>query len=262
MEDQAVQQEPEDVLSDSLYTLYDYVPVARSSAGATFTYTTPDDQATLTLATPDPHHSNWNLHASSIWVAALWIADHIAELLGDFDVSCHKNVIELGSGAGLPGILVAHKFRNWSITLTDYPDPNILKSLEESIQTNQVSANARVVGYDWNLPRHGDFDLILAADTIWNSSLHDAFISAIRNNLNHDSDRSSCAFIVAGFHTGRWTVAKFLERLSASPGFSVDVVEREAQGTGRRPWCVERDNEDEESRRKWVVLITVKWAIA
>src|SRR6266446_5590803 len=76
----------EDFLSESLHTLYDYHPVTvTTSSGALFTYTKPTDSEhakplTISLRTPDTDAANWALHASSIWISSIYLADHLEEL--------------------------------------------------------------------------------------------------------------------------------------------------------------------------------------
>lgn len=86
--------DPEDILSTSLQTLYEYAPITHSSAGRVFTYTpksTLPNPPTVTLNTPDTKPANWSLHASSIWVSSLYVAENLADLhLPSFDVGPKK----------------------------------------------------------------------------------------------------------------------------------------------------------------------------
>src|SRR6266404_9342160 len=79
--------DPEDILSSSLGALYDFAPITHTSPGGSFTYTQRSEgrdlhspTPTITVSTPDTQAKHWSLHASSIWVSALYVADHISEL--------------------------------------------------------------------------------------------------------------------------------------------------------------------------------------
>jgi EEF1A N-terminal glycine/lysine methyltransferase len=96
--------EPEDIFSTSLETLYQYTPIAHSSAGSLFTHTTKTTSRspiTVTLRTPDTLPANWSLHASSIWVSSLYIADNLADLSLDQRQTTTR-VLELGAGRLFP----------------------------------------------------------------------------------------------------------------------------------------------------------------
>ncbi|KDQ61533.1 hypothetical protein JAAARDRAFT_171788 [Jaapia argillacea MUCL 33604] len=264
--------DPEDILSSSLETLYEYQPITHSSAGSLFTFhpkhsppTSPTP--TISLITPDTDAANWKLHASSIWVSALFLADHLAELhLGD---GLELNVLELGAGAGLPGILIAKLYHNVRVTLSDYPDQKLMRTLSDNVKRNDVVNRCRVVPYDWGsdpsplLPPYPlkstpGFDVILAADTLWNPELHSRFIDTLRLTLKRTT--SARAHLIAGLHTGRYTIQAFLREMGETKLFVESVVEREVSGEGRREWCVERaESEDERERRRWVVWMTIKW---
>jgi EEF1A N-terminal glycine/lysine methyltransferase len=277
--------EPEDILASSLETLYDYAPIVHSSAGSDFVYTAhlpsnntvqqPRTNIVITLGTPDTEAQNWALHASSIWVSSIFIADHISELEPHL---IHNNtdtnesretvtVLELGAGAGLPSILLAKAYPQAHVVCTDYPDAAITQTLHDNVKRNKVHDRCIVVPYAWGtdpapllVHAPNGFDCILAADTLWNLDLHAIFIDTLQKTLS----KSRCgarAHLVAGLHTGRYTIESFLKLVRASGLAVVDVVEREVGGEGKRVWDVERaEREDERERRRWVIWIKIGWA--
>ncbi|KAL7280422.1 hypothetical protein ACG7TL_005350 [Trametes sanguinea] len=265
--------DPEDVLADSLETLYDYVPVALSSSGSTFTYSSPLLSDMITLTTPDTQAANWSLHATSIWRSSIYIADHLADLALDRHIGRARSqdrpltLLELGAGAGLPSIVIAKMYKDVLVTTSDYPDESLISTLSENVRRNEVSDRCRVVPYNWGsdatqlFPQtSGGFDIVLAADTLWNLDLHAIFVDTLQRTLRRSPDAR--VYIVAGLHTGRYVINSFLRRMSDAKFVAESLVERSVSGSSNdRPWSVEHaDEEDEQERRRWVVWMIFKWA--
>lgn len=262
--------DPEDLLSESLESLYDHVPVHYSSAGSTFAYTTTLGSlksTTIALTIPDTQAANWSLHANSIWVSSLYIVDHFEELhLGDR--SGPLRILELGAGAGLPSITIARIYNEVQVTCSDYPDPDLIRSLNENVRANDVQTRCRVVPYAWasdasellgtecqiGLP---GFDIVIAADTLWNSDKHRDFVLSLQQTLKRSPE--SRVYLVAGLHTGRYTIQAFINLLGEH-GFVLELVEeRGIRDPETRPWTVDRADEDERERRRWVVWMVLRW---
>lgn len=181
-------EDPEDVFSTSLDGLYGYAPITCADAGSVLPYTysgkdglTSDNYdgktdenfiglktspITLTLHTSDTRTHNWALHASSIWASSIFLADHVGLLeLRALVQSCvcsasTLEVLELGAGAGLPGLLVAkclerasssrfywgspddiERSFTWRVTLSDYPDDLLIDNLRANAQRNGFAIN-------------------------------------------------------------------------------------------------------------------------
>ncbi|KAI0048129.1 hypothetical protein FA95DRAFT_1127041 [Auriscalpium vulgare] len=289
-------EDPEDILSSSLQTLYDYAPITHSTPGALFTYTyapqspavsSPSTSRTISLSTPDPAAQNWALHASAIWLSALYIADHLTDLrippapplypsttadedAVDAEPAGCVRVLELGAAAGLPSILIAQMHAHARVTASDYPDAQIAQTLRDNVQRNGVTARVRVVPHAWGddpapllaapaaPPRA--FEVVVAADTLWDPALHARLLDTLTCVLAHT--RTARAHFVAGLHTGRYTISAFV-RAAEERGLGVESAEeREVGGEGRRPWMVEREGaegETEKERRRWIVWIVLRW---
>ncbi|KAJ7091457.1 hypothetical protein B0H15DRAFT_836174 [Mycena belliarum] len=248
---------PEDILSSALLSLYEYHPITLSSAGALFTYDS------VTLRTPDPQAANWALHASSVWAASRFLADHLHYL--SLPLHTPLKLLELGAAAGLPSIVIAKRHPQISVTVSDYPDADLIRTLTENVAANGVSANCRAVAYGWGsdpsvLFASDDerFDIVIAADTLWNPESHGLFVQTLQLTLKKTSN--SRIHLFAGLHTGRYTIQSFLNAVSAG-GFTLETaIERETNGDGERPWSVDRaDGEEESERRRWIVYLCLKW---
>ncbi|KAJ7066510.1 putative methyltransferase-domain-containing protein [Mycena amicta] len=259
-------EDPEDILSSSLETLYDYTPITLSSANSSFTFTLPNNGPTITLKTPDTTAANWSLHASSVWVASRFLAEHIHHLDLPAHISPGKRVklLELGASAGLPGIVIAKTYPELSVVVSDYPDELLIETLDANVVCNNVSSNCRAVPYGWGsdpselfLPDGQKFDIVIAADTLWNPEFHGIFIDSLQATLKRSVE--SRIHLFAGLHTGRYTIQSFLTAVVAA-GFHVQKsLEAEINGRQRRSWVVEREGEDESERRRWLVCFALRW---
>jgi EEF1A N-terminal glycine/lysine methyltransferase len=262
--------DPEDILSTSLQTLYGYAPISHSSQGKDFTYiakASSSGESVVKLRIPDTQPANWALHASSIWVSSVYLADHLEDLcLGHHQSSPPENkvrVLELGAGAGLPSILIAKMIHSVQIIASDFPDDDLIRTLTDNVHNNGVSDQCRVVPYAWgaedsSLTREL-FDVIVACDTLWNSDLHPLFIDALCTLLKKTSDAR--IHLIAGLHTGRYTLQAFMDA-ARSAGLDIrNAQERKVtSGSVQREWSVSRgETENEQERRQWVVWITLAW---
>ncbi|EIW79424.1 hypothetical protein CONPUDRAFT_59184 [Coniophora puteana RWD-64-598 SS2] len=270
--------DPEDILSSSLQTLYDYAPITYSAPGSLFTYPpkhqssshTPVDS--INLRTPETHSANWSLHASAIWVASLFIADNIHRLGLDEKTSNSDSpirVLELGAGAGLPSILISKFYQNVSVVVSDYPDESLIRTLHQNVEENKASGRCTAAAYAWGMDTStltsagasgGPFDVVIAADTLWNPDLHTPFIDTLARCLRKDD--GARIHLVAGLHTGRYTIQAFLNAvITKDIGLALEsATEHEVSGQGQRTWDVDRaEGEDERERRKWVVWMILRW---
>jgi hypothetical protein len=125
---------------------------------------------------------------------------------------------------------------------------------------------SNVAPYVWGSKVVGDlvdgFDVIIAADTLWNVDSHSYFVDSLEMLL--DKGRRARVYLVAGLHTGRYTIQAFQNLIITREVFEVEeFVERRVRDDGNvRAWQVERDEEDEKERRDWVVWIVLKWKTA
>lgn len=185
-------------------------------------------------------------------------------------------VLELGAGAGIPAIYVAALYGiEVQVTASDYPDPDLICTLEENVRRNNVGDKCRVVPYAWGtdptcllrsfaqngaLSRTPDgFDLVLAADTLWNSDSHRPFLETLSATLRRTTHAR--VHLVAGLHTGRYTLRRFMNLL---PSYGLEIYsmeERCGDGRTKREWSLNReeDGEDERERRRWMLWVSLKW---
>lgn len=230
-----------------------------SSAGGIFTYSRPNLK--ITLQTPDIRDPfNWKLHATSIWASSVFLADHLDEL-GIESRHDRLRVLEFGASAGLPGIVLSKLYgpKKVLVTVSDYPDEVLMKTLSENVDRNDCGDNCTAVSYAWGtdpskLLQEGPYDMVIAADVLWNIEFHDVLIQSLSRTVKRDN--SSRIHLVAGLHTGRYILKSFM-KIAVAAGFRIlNVSERAKQGDERREWAVDRaEAEDETEKRKWLVWI-------
>ena len=277
--------EPEEILSSSLETLYDYAPISHSSPGELFTYDHHSHDPgspplTVTLSVPDTQTKNWSLQATSIWVSALYVADHISELdlpeergtetSSAATPSQPLRLLELGASAGLPSILIAKRYPHISVVASDFPDDDLIRTLRANVARNDATQNCTVIPHAWGTDTSALLpaaDVVLAADTLWDPALHGALLHTMCAVLMRNP--GARAHVVAGLHTGRYALEAFFraaEKAGLVPVCGASgATEREIGGEGRRrEWDVGRivgsEDEDERERRRWVVWSVLKWA--
>ncbi|KAF9073273.1 hypothetical protein BDP27DRAFT_1319138 [Rhodocollybia butyracea] len=255
--------DPEEILNSSLEILYDYQPITLASTGSVFTYTLKSSFAdhssealqTVTLRTPDTDASNWSLHASSVWASSKYLADNLDDLHLKDHISRRRSgnkndkvrVLELGAGAGLPGIVIAKSYPEIHVTISDYPDEQLIRTISGNIENNRVSANCYAKAYAW-----GSGPVVLLGDHSDSSS------NLFDRTLRRTSD--SRAHLVVGLHTGRYTLQSFMDAVLQVGLVIVSLEERERSGTIKREWDVTRaEHEDEKERRRWLLWIELKW---
>lgn len=212
----------------------------------------------IVLAIPSVQNAaNWSLHADAVWTASLFIAEHILMLSTELDVT-KKRVLELGAGTGLAGIAIARLLSPSSIVITDYPDDGIISTLRENVGRNQVH-QATVIPVSWGDAKALDgqtFDVIVAADTLWNIEHHESFCQTLGAALS--KDESSRVHLFAAFHTGRYTMQHFM-RTAQEFNFEIDALrEYRASDAFQREWQVERMNETMEDMARWLLYIRLR----
>lgn len=151
------------------------------------------------------------------------------------------------------------------VVISDYPSREILATIETNCAKNipsQFRGNVSVVGYEWGIVGDDDFSKpnacrftrILAADCLWMAGEHQNLVTSMLHFLSHD-DEHARVWVIAGFHTGRATLASFFE-VACEAGLEVERIwERDVQGN-EREWVKEAQSrpEDVSEKRKWVVV--------
>ncbi|ORY82118.1 putative methyltransferase-domain-containing protein [Protomyces lactucae-debilis] len=248
--------EPEDLLSESLVTIFEDVPVSHGEPGGHLTHKTQNyGDIKLKLVKTD---TDTELHkfAHHLWVSELELA---AQMDAGLVAIKGLRVLELGAGAGLCGI-IAVKAGAKHVTLSDYPGAKILANLRENVSSNLLTREqdaACVVGHIWGdsveplLAQKGTFDVILLADCLWLPEQHANLAQTLANTLSRSSE--SKIHCIAGFHTGRKKLSGFFDYI-ADVGLEVKEIYEQNYKGERRDWDpVRPDCEDPVQRKRYIV---------
>ena len=240
------------------------------------------------------NHFLWN---SSLLLAELIEADSLRAIgksssIQDSDVNTHVEVsparggdfsvvglssIELGAGAALPSLMAAL----WGarhVVVTDYPSEVVMETLRQNIVANirpSLSPSKRIVaidngdgihveGHSWgrfDTPlattyKH-TFDRVFVADCLWASEQHDNLRKSIGWFMG--TGATARAWLVAGFHTGRETICKFLNADElADEGLEVERIwEQDCNGVDRE-WRMNGGLHDITELKRWLVVAVLK----
>lgn len=100
------------------------------------------------------------------------------------------------------------------------------------------------------------FDVLIAADTLWDPELHGMFIQTLCMALRCPDAR---IYLVVGLHMGRYAIQAFWGTLTGA-GLEVEkTTERDVDGGDRRARNHERaDRETQQDKRRWVILMALR----
>lgn len=249
-----------------------YYPPSPKPTKQTFT-TADGDVVDLHLVgySPTEAHHLWN---GSRVAAQYFEADPAGTVAG-------RNVLELGAGAGLPS-LVAAALGASRVVMTDFPDADILATMEKNISECRIipspaagaegrtKADAIVSkGFVWGfdptpllaeLPSsRPKFDVLILADLLFRHSEHGKLLGTIRDTMARDKDAKAYVFFtsyrpwlahkdMAFFDLARergFAVDKILERKMDRPLFEDDPGDKEVLKTCTG-WVVRWPGEGEE----------------
>jgi predicted nicotinamide N-methyase len=264
--------DPEDYFGDSLGVIFpDDITNQHGEPDGAVIYMSPRlGDIKLYLADPKGD-SNRLLFSHFLWNSGIQLAEFI-EGEGAWDVK-GKTVLEVGAGSGIAGI-VAAKAGAESVIITDYPALEILANLEKNVKENlpeesRIGREGRpaacsVQGHEWGELSEDDdfvqahrasFDIILVADCLWMPDQHSNLMKSISWFLKP----SGKAWVVAGFHTGRFKISRFFDAESlAAQGLEVEsIVERDPVGN-EREWVTDRGIEDKTKSKRWLVVSVLR----
>ncbi|RDI83398.1 hypothetical protein Vi05172_g6527 [Venturia inaequalis] len=140
-----------------------------------------------------------------LWNAGRTISDYLEENASA--LLSGRSVLELGAGAGLPGIVSAIKGAT-TVVVTDYPDPDLIENITHNINTcDEIvnKSNILAAGHLWGAPvedllmllpeesRSKKFQTVILADLLFNHSEHAKLIKSVQQTLQQDAN--ACALV-------------------------------------------------------------------
>ncbi|MCJ1243236.1 nicotinamide n-methyltransferase [Trapelia coarctata] len=141
---------------------------------------------------------------SPLWGHLLWNAGQVvSEYLQQHAETLvqGKDVLELGAGAGLPGI-VCGILGARKVVITDYPDEDLIENLKYNIENCKTlknrSSSVVAEGYLWGAPlstsMSHSFDLLILADLLFNHTEHAKLLSTVRLTLRQTRSARALVF--------------------------------------------------------------------
>ena len=125
----------------------------------------------------DADHLEHDVYGFLLWESAVALARRLTQPMEQIQ---GKQVLELGAGVGLPG-LVAHTL-GATVHQTDY-QPDALALAAWNARQNGIDGVETFLA-DWRTWRHAPrYDLILGADILYDASLHFYLEAIFRKNL-------------------------------------------------------------------------------
>lgn len=153
------------------------------------------------------------------------------------------------------------------VIFSDYPTEVVLDNIRQNAKRAIPPTLARqyhVEGYAWGdvgsefaRSNAHSFDRIIAADCYWMPNQHENLVKSMLHMLS--LSREARVLAIAGFHTGRATLAGFFDE-AVSQGLVVEeIYEEDVQGVTRE-WVPERDGgrEDVTGRKRWLVVAVLR----
>ena len=115
------------------------------------------------------------------WVKIWEVEVVLANLVASFPVKPNTQILELGAGLGVAGMVAAsfgHK-----VTITDYKE-EILDFVRVSSYVNNCFSNIRLELLDWLNPKElGEFDVIIASEILFHESFFNPLLNVFKKYL-------------------------------------------------------------------------------
>lgn len=212
------------IAGDSLFTWTDGVPYFRglrvvhhsvSLLGRSFSLAALDDASAL-LDHPDYAQQflaeDMAPYGLELWPAGIMLAEHVLSRGG----GAGRRALELGCGLGLTAI--AATLAGWRVTAVDHEETSVEFARYNAAQNGvAVETFAR---RDWRDPPRQHYDLVLAADVLYQLSHHAPLLTCIANCLGDGAEA-----LVADPNRG---VADGFDQAARAFGFDVSVVSSSA----------------------------------
>ncbi|OIW29487.1 hypothetical protein CONLIGDRAFT_576711 [Coniochaeta ligniaria NRRL 30616] len=279
--------DPEDFLADTLGVVFpDDIMNMHGDHEHGLLYTSPHLPNPLHISLADPQgevdrhlfsHYLWN---SSLQLAELIEAGTLGPPLTPIKRGCRPlsafsvkglTTLELGAGTALPS-LMSSLLGAAAVQVTDYPSLATLSNLRRVVKRNSVPANSplgtvspiSVEGHQWGdlaspfaLENRAKFDRVFVCDCLWMPWQHDNLRKSVAWFLKEGAE--SRVWVVAGFHTGRQKMKGFFdpEELRGEGLETERIWEMDCNGV-ERDWAWDRGREDENVRKRWLVVAILK----
>lgn len=130
------------------------------------------------------------LFAHHVWngarAAARWLDEHAETAVRDL------RVLELGAGSGLPSLVAISCSARFTM-ITDYPYPELVRTMQGNLDRNGFAERCAVAGYNWGtdasaLVGGGAYECVVLADCLWNHEKHEALVASVLATLARSAE--------------------------------------------------------------------------
>lgn len=142
------------------------------------------------------------VHSHPLWGHYIWNASMAISKYIEMNpaIVMNKNILELGSGAGLPSIVSSLCHSNL-VVATEYPEDALLSTLEKNLSNNCDNSTFKIVSFKWGdanginklisiTPDNKGYDVIIMSDLLFNHSQHIALLKSCSQLLANNIDSS------------------------------------------------------------------------
>lgn len=139
-----------------------------------------------------------------------------------------------------------------------------MKNVDENIKERDA-CKPKIQGHIWGMLDNefsrlyaGHFGRILVADCLWMPEEHQSLARSIRHFLSVSVH--ACAYVIAGFHSGRDRMASFFEAVEEEQLKVDNICEIDVYGK-LRLWEKDRGDENVLERKRWLAVALIRHSL-
>lgn len=173
--------------------------------------------------------TDFDLTGQIVWPASMLLSQYLQRHSQDFK---GLSVLEVGSGIGVSGIMVAKYADTKRVVLSDYSQI-VVDVLEDNVKMNFKEGERPICdilnwghGLDEFLNKFGAFDCIIGADVVYWPDACQPLFETVAHVLSHKPN----AYFLLSYISRSIAMDKKLEKIYTSFGFQAEKIDLEKEG--------------------------------